>query len=298
MNFTQPTTKAEMINTLKEIFYFYRIRREGFDDIELEDLSLTRMTYVQPAAADIRLKAEKLLAPSQKLRLLNYRKEISAKKDALTEESQAISSETQTLIAAINANYAESAQEIENEAVKKGIAHGSVVIDRLAVLTAKKNAEITAVNTAQQAKADKLAAEISALDTLLTDSATYFSEVCEAEIQAKITELNDKEEEKQIEVFKYNNGLSEKEQRYANSLLVKNASLHLQHMEIISDFYTKDELVEMGYYSDALSCVMGYYNTLSASAAYNDIVADRELPVYLDDYYSNLVYLYRTRAGQ
>ena len=90
MNFTQPTTKAEMITTLKEIFYFYRIRRESFEGVELEDLSLDRISYVQPTAAATRTKAEKLLAPSQELRLLNYKREISEKKDALTKSYRAL----------------------------------------------------------------------------------------------------------------------------------------------------------------------------------------------------------------
>ncbi len=298
MNFVQPTTKAEMINTLKEIFYFYRIRREDFENVTLDDLSLQRLTYVQPTAAQVRAKAEALLLPSQTLRLLNYQKELSEKRASLAKESAAITAETAALTSAINASYAESVQRVENEAVKKGIAHGSIVLDRIAELTVKKNTDLAALNLSQQQKATRLAAEISALDDLISDADDYFSDLCEAEIEAKIEELSEKEEEKRTDIFKYNNSLSEKEQRYANSIIIKRASLQLQHMEIVSDFYTKDELVEMGYYGDALSCVMGYYNTLSASAAYNDIVADRDLPIYLDDYYSNLVYLYRTRAGQ
>ena len=45
MTFDTPTTKAEMYEILQDIFYYYRIQREGNSQIDLEDLELTRLSY-------------------------------------------------------------------------------------------------------------------------------------------------------------------------------------------------------------------------------------------------------------
>ena len=68
-------------------------------------------------------------------------------------------------------------------------------------------------------------------------------------------------------------------------------------MNIASNFFTKDQLVEMGYYTDAIACVRAYYDTLSAVAAYQQIAHDTKVAIYLDDYYTNVVYKYKTLAG-
>ncbi|MBQ8426573.1 MAG: hypothetical protein IJX16_02300 [Clostridia bacterium] len=60
---------------------------------------------------------------------------------------------------------------------------------------------------------------------------------------------------------------------------------------------TKEELVDVGYYDDALDCVFAYYNTLSPLAAYQDIVQEQRLMVFLDDYYQDTVYVYKLRAN-
>ena len=68
-------------------------------------------------------------------------------------------------------------------------------------------------------------------------------------------------------------------------------------MEINTQFFTKDQLVEMGYYKDVITCVSGYYDRLSALSAYQDITNETGLITYLDDFYESVVYMYRVRAG-
>ena len=53
----------------------------------------------------------------------------------------------------------------------------------------------------------------------------------------------------------------------------------------------------MGYYEDIMRCVCGYYDILTAVNAYQDILNEQKLSIYLDDYYESLVYMYKMRAG-
>ena len=73
--------------------------------------------------------------------------------------------------------------------------------------------------------------------------------------------------------------------------------MELRFLDISSGEFTHDQLVEMGYYEDVIKCVCGYYDTLSASNAYYDITSEKKLAIYLDEYYSEIIYTYKLRAG-
>ena len=87
------------------------------------------------------------------------------------------------------------------------------------------------------------------------------------------------------------------EQRYSNSIKETKASLYIRFLDVSSGEYTKDQLVEMGYYTDVIRCVSGYYDTLPADTAFRDMNAEGDLMIYLDDYYDQMLYAYRTSAG-
>ena len=100
-----------------------------------------------------------------------------------------------------------------------------------------------------------------------------------------------------MEVFKYNNGLDEKEQRYLNTIKQTKASLKLRYMDISTGEFTKDQLVEMGYYADVVKCVCGYFDRLDPYTAFQDIASEKKLAIYLDDYYQNVIYTYNLLSG-
>ena len=99
------------------------------------------------------------------------------------------------------------------------------------------------------------------------------------------------------EVFKYNNGILEKETRYRNTIKQAEATLKLQFLEISMGEYTKDQLVDMGYYQDVIDCVTSYYDKFSAAEAFQKITDEKKLAVYLDDMYAEVIYAYRSKAG-
>ena len=185
----------------------------------------------------------------------------------------------------------------EREAVKKGIAQSSAVIDKIAALSTALSEELTEIDFEYGDKISFAQAKKAVLSSSLLNADNYFSDVFGYEVAAKEQEIKDAEQKTITEIFKYNNGLDEKEQRYSNTIKTSTRELELRYMDIASDFFSKDELVEMGYYDDAINCVCSYYDTLSDVQAYQKLVKDRKVAIYLDDYYSNVLYMVKTRAG-
>lgn len=296
MQFTIPTTKTEMMNTLQEIFYYYRIRRENYEELTLTDLSLDRLEFTPLTDEELEEKAEILVSAEQSEKLMKYQEDLNEqivkKTKEITAKQTALSSE----ITAITSRYQTSEATVEDRARKNGLSASNIILDKLAELEAKKNAEISGVTTKYNAEIATLSAEKTALQTRLTNASTYFDGLFASEVAVKKQELSDAQEKTAMEVFKYNNSLDEKEKNSANNNIKANASLQMKYMELKGEFYTKDQLVEMGYYNDVIDCVCGYYDTLSALTAYNDFRQTPKLAIYLDDYYDDILYLYGSRV--
>lgn len=297
MEFTLPATKTAMYRTLKEIFYYYRIKREEYEEVTLNKLNIAKEVYTEPTAADYEAKAKALCAPAQELRLAEYKDGLKKEVSVLEKKKTEIAAALQKTKERIEQTYTESEEKIKNEAAKKGLSDSSIVLSELSALSEKKTEEIASATADSQSETASTEAEISALNALIAAADAKYSSVCEKEVAAKIFELKEKEAEKKKSVDRYNASASEKEQRYENNLKEVQANLKLKYIGIINSAeYTKDQLVDMGYYEDVMDCVCGYYDTLSASDAYADIKGESKLGIYLDDYYMNLMYMYKSRA--
>ena len=286
-----------MYEILQEIFYYYRIQREASPDISLNALSLTRMTNPLITDSQRTTKAQTALKAAQEEKVLNYKKKIS---DEIFELGVKISMYGTQKTAAENAaraNFAAAKTRAESEALKRGIAGSSAVIDRLADLDVSLASELTAIAADYDEKIATATARQSRLQTDLAGADTYYADVFSYEVAAEKNRLKDEEDKLKREIFKYNNSLDEKEQRAVNSNLSTVRGLQLRYMNISANSFTKDQLVEMGYYTDAINCVCAYFDTLSALTAYQQIAHDTKVAIYLDDYYSNVVYMYKTLAN-
>lgn len=296
MTFNTPTTKNEMYEILQEIFHYYRIQRQADTEVTLNDLELDRLVYTPMTGEALATKAQNNIRGVQKEKVLDYKKKIS---DEIAELGVTITLYGTQKTAAENAartSYAAATEKAEREAVKRGIAQSSAVIDRIADLQVALASEITAIDNAYDEKIATAQARLSRLQTDLAGADTYYDQVFSFELMAEKDRLKEEENKLIREIFKYNNGLDEKEQRAANSKITAMRSLELRQMNLSSNVFTKDQLVEMGYYKDAIACVCAYFDTLSPLTAFQQIAHDAKVAIYLDDYYTNVVYMYRSLA--
>ena len=297
MEFNLPTTKEQMYVILKDLFYYYRIRRQGYEDVLLEEMELERLEVNLPTDEQLAQTAKTLLEAKHERELNEYNAKISSEISEIESLIASRESSLSSQIDAVEQLYTESITKIESQAIKAGLMNSSVVVDKTAGLLDSKNAKIAEINAEHNLAVAQLNAKKQSLENLLLQSQSYFDGVFEKDESEKIVELTEKREQLRIEVFKYNNALDEKEQRYKNTLKQTRASLQLRFLDISSGEFTKDQLVEMGYYKDVIRCVSGYYNTLEPLTAFQDITNERNLAIYLDDYYSNVVYSYKVAAG-
>ena len=52
----------------------------------------------------------------------------------------------------------------------------------------------------------------------------------------------------------------------------------------------------MGYYADIIRCICGYFDTLAPSTAYDLFRSENKVAVYLEEYYQQILYMYKINA--
>lgn len=300
MQYSIPTTKEEMYRTLNELFMYYRYHRPEFVEEELASLDVAKMEFYKLTAEEIALKAETLLAPSQEEKLMKAREKISERLSVAEKGLEKANETAKANIDALNVKYKILKKEAMDRFVEGNINFGedyNIIYDYDYTdeqtpydveyeLVVQKNNELI-----EQASAvyNAVLAEFNGLEE-------YYKELFEKEKQAKIIELTSEQEKTFREVFKYNNSVDEKIQRYDNALKQSKATLKLKYLTIQSTGLTKEQLVELGYYKAVIEVIEGYYSTMSASSAYADFKNEAKLAIYLDEYHEDMVYLYYMRA--
>ncbi len=297
MEFNLPTTRGEMFEVLKQLFNHYRVRKQGYEEITMQELLLERLDIDYETDQDLLTKAEKLLEAEHEREIKKYKNELSSKVIALQEKISLLENNCVEEIASITTLYDESIAKVQNQVLKTGLSNSSILVDKTALLEDSKNQKIALLTQEKNEKIATLSAEIEQINALLLASEEYFSIIHQKEIEKKFIELCDDREQKRIEVFKYNNSLDEKEQRYANTIKQTQSSLYLRYLDIKAAEYTKDQLVEMGYFKDVITCVCSYFDTLEPLEAYQSYLAEKQLTTYLDYYYEQIALLYKYRAG-
>ena len=295
MQFNTPTTKQEMYDTLQEIFNYYRKGNLVYDGVTLQPLELERLDFSKRSDADLYEIAHKSLVAEHMKESNEYKGKINQKISELQSQINALEQSKQALIQKTIDTYEQSQLKANKEAIKNGLTGSSIIVDKWAQLEGQKNDKITEIESEYATKLASLNASLNWYITQGEEADVYLEDKHAYEINAKIQQLGQEQEKIYREVFKYNNTLDEKEQRYENTIKQTNASLQLRFLEIHSVEYSKDQLIEMGYYADAIDCVCAYYNTLPIRDAVTTILSDTRIMVYLDDYYTTLTNMYKSR---
>ena len=297
MQFTNPKTKEQMYTTLQEIFYYYRIRRESWESVELQPLQLKRLQYKKSTEQEISERAEKLVSPDVKLKKYQSIQELTLARSELASKMVSLNQQIQDIEEGIVSLYDKQVEEIKERISRLGTTNSTIEASEINKARNKQNEEIARAMQEHGEKIAVIQGEIQSIESKILEAETFYNNLLEEEILKKIEELKAEEDKRFEEVEKYNNSIDEKELRHSNDVLVKQANLELKYKELNQAFFSKDQLIEMGYYKDVMTCVCAYYNTLDALKAYQDLMAESKVVIYLEDYYSDIVYMYRSKAG-
>ncbi|MDY6367927.1 MAG: hypothetical protein SPL13_05395 [Clostridia bacterium] len=298
MQFETPTTIEGLYSILNDIFNYYRLQGENFNAADLRPLNLVRMTFTPLTDEQLLLKASENVAGAQEERLIKYKDSLTEKSAEVKAKIVAAQKQEKIDLAANAKTYSSAKSEINKRALKTGTTDSGVYAERLSELEKERCEKAAKISSGYQSEISELTQKFNDLQTLLDSAEQKYSGVCESEVTKEFNRLKEEQDKTEREVFEYNNLLDEKEQRYENTRKQNVANMQLRHMEIRAAGFTKDELVQRGYYADVIKCVTDYYNQMTVAQAFSSIKNEPKLALYLDDYYQSIVYFYRVNAGE
>ncbi|MBR5192087.1 MAG: hypothetical protein IKW33_01590 [Clostridia bacterium] len=297
MQFTNPTTKKEMYDILKDLFMYYRINREPFEEPELPTLNIQTMQFVPLTDEEIKEKATTLLLGEQEKDKAERKASLLNKKSALLKKQETIEKNIIEFTATTEETYAKSKKTLRAKGINNGLIDSNLILKEILQLEESKNAKILEYASKCMDDKKEILAELEIVEEELNNIDEYFSSVHQGQILAKVQQLKEEQSKLEREVFKYNNDINEKIQRAESNNLKTTLTLKVKYLEIRSQPVPHDDLVELGYYAKVVNCVTAYYNLFTPKEAYNDIKNEVQLTVYLDEFYEYIVYAYKSQLN-
>lgn len=294
MEFTTPTTKDEMYETLKEIYSFYRASLPIFREEPLEIMEIPSLEITEVTIEECRETAEQSLFASHTEKIKGKKANINLKISEIESEIKNLDEDEKVKIDECEKEYEKLIQKTKNEMVGKGLGVSCIAVNEVERLNLEKISAVGRVKIQYGVKKAELLSKVETLNAELDGVDEFYAEIHQSEIDAKANEIFSSRTQENEEKKKYNSSVYEKNLKYRNVILQARANLELKFMEVRKD-YTTSELIEMGYYSDVLDCVMGYLKTLDDATAYQTVCDEYDLMQYLDHYYDSVVALYRQK---
>ena len=298
MEFTIPTTKEQMNSTLQEIFYFYRIRRQSLEEVSLKPLELEKIQKVTLTLEQIQEKANLLVTPEVEQLKQKEKQKLQMEINKIDLQQSILANKKESAVAEVHKVYQERILKVEEQAYANGTQNSSAVVFEINRLTTEKEEKAQELALEYEVQITALQGQESALNDYIEHLDEFYQELKAQKVNKKVEELKEEQENEVLEIDKFNLGVEERIQKYANSIIRQKADIEIKRQQLNGQFFTKDQLIEMGYYKDVITCISGYYDSLSPQLAKQEFIKDKEAMIYLEEYYDTLLNVYIMRGEQ
>lgn len=258
------------------------------------DLSLTRLNDVNIDDDEISKVAKDSLQEYYSTNVNKINTDSNSEKQNLESSKETKTSSAGDLKNTIEQTYAGVKEDASNDALKRGLARSSIIINKLEAFDNSKINEINEIDKKLTEDIDAINFQIDALETQKESALNEFNITYASKLNTKISELKDDLTEKQKEVTKYNNEIAqieadyEKEKaKFNNDANSDDFSKSMEINEFIAKYGlpTLSALKNNEKYESALS----YFNTLDKATALSLIQNNASLKTQLGNYYNQLV---------
>ena len=180
----------------------------------------------------------------------------------------------------VNKNTEEVKQQASNDALKRGLARSSIVINKLNAFDNAKLAEYNKIDKELTDSINSINSEIANLNAERENALSEFDITYASKLNEKINTLTQELADKQAEITKYNNQIAKIEAEYEKDVHSYNNNLTQQDFENsiqLNEFIAK-------YGADALNAVKNnekydyayaYFKTMPVAQAYAEIKANQ-----------------------
>lgn len=257
-----------------------------------EGVKYDRIEYDAPTDEEIAQTAEKELEAYKNESIAAIERETAAERARLEKDKADGSARLESEKREINAAYDEADKKVSDDVLRRGVARSSIAVNRMADLAEARAGSIAAAAAELNAQIAEIDGELDALAFKREQALNSFNISLAAKLTERINELKDARYERQAEVTKYNNSLSEKEQAYAADKVRADADLYSEALSQrekeseYADTYGKDAATEKAVYERLRAAL----SAMDADDARDALRNDTFFEDNLSNYYYYLLY--------
>ncbi len=225
------TTKKKTLEELKKELGDIQTENDAkIQAVYDNQLKLEKIEYDAPTDDEIYNLAKSYIDQKYTVLQDDQKKKAEDKKTSLSQQIEKARKNYQETEKRLDETYKTSQNEIEDQAIKRGIGRSSIVLNELTDLENAKNAKKSENEKELSDSVKNLTSQIDNLSEELNSSLKNLDMQKAYELSERIESLKDERDKKNLEVLKYNNDVIEKEKNYEKSL-AKTAKQEVEDIE-------------------------------------------------------------------
>lgn len=182
------------------------------------NIELERLNYAKKTDDEIKAQAESELSHYKDSSIKQLEEQNKAKEDELYKNKDSVMEQTKEQKDLLAGYYENAKESASNQALKRGLARSSIVINQLDAFDNKQINDYKALDNELTNKIEAINFELNGLSGELTNALNDFNISFAVKLQDKINSLTKELQEKEMEVTKYNNEIALKEAEFNKNL--------------------------------------------------------------------------------
>lgn len=246
-------------------------------------LNLEKMTFEKPSDEQIKQQATNSLADYRESGLKNIEQEYMTKSQNIDDSISLKKQNADMQKSELEKKYASLKADASNDALKRGLARSSIVVNTLEAFDNKMLDNFMTINQDLANSIDTLSNQKSLLEQQKQNALNSFDISYAVQLNEKIDKINEKLKQQEETVLKYNNEIAEKEAEYKR----KKQQEALDYAEYVGKYGLGT--IEMMKSNEKYKLAREYFLTLPKAEAIKELESDSTYINQLGTYYYKLI---------
>lgn len=241
-------------------------------------ISLERMNYEKPSEHDVNTKAENNLIDYKSNNINSINEKYDTKIENINENIENINKSSENDLEKIKNTYESIKEDEKNDAIKRGLARSSIIVNKLSNLDNGLLKDIKEQQSQTSAKIDGLNEQKSLLEQQKQNALNSFDMTYAVKLQNEIDNINSDIAKREQEVIKYNNQIAEIEAKWERQN-EEDFFDRTKELNALADEYGSD-IFKVLKQSEKANVASKYFDSLDRTVALAEL---QNNPVYKEE---------------
>lgn len=255
----------------------------AFSGNQNQSLGLEKMTFTRPNEIEVENQAKNSLADYKNTELNGIEELYSTKQKNIDNEISTNKETAKEQKSELEKKYASLKQNASNDALKRGLARSSIIVNTLEAFDNSMLDNFVKINEELTKNINSLNSQKSLLEEQKQNALNSFDIAYAIKLSEKIDSINSSLDKKEQEIQKYNNEIAEKEAEYKR----KKQQEAIDYAEFISEYGIGSiEIMKSG---EKYEIAKQYFADMDKDQALKELTTNPIYKSQLGTYYNKLV---------